>query len=290
MSGMHCNGGLDCHWRYFDWVSGRSCRNKDPCQDRCKENPQAIHFEGESIMTNTALENPRIVSRDEWLIARKAHLKNEKALTRMRDLVSAERRTLPWVKVEKDYVFDTSDGRQTLADLFSGRSQLIIHHFMFGPDWEAGCPSCSLIADHAEGAVVHLENHDVAYVRVSHAPLAKLQAYRRRMGWRAKWVSSHGSEFNYDFHVSFTEEELAKGKVDYNYDMAEGFDELHGLSVFYKRDDGELFHTYSSYARGYEQMIGAFMYLDITPKGRNEKEIMDWVRRHDEYYDASMIQ
>jgi predicted dithiol-disulfide oxidoreductase (DUF899 family) len=233
------------------------------------------------------MNRPEIVSCDEWLAARKAHLRNEKALTRMRDLVAAERRALPRVKVEKDYVFDTTEGRKMLADLFDGRSQLVIHHFMFAPDWEAGCPSCSLEADHAEGAIIHLENHDVAYVRVSRAPLDKLEAYKKRMGWKAKWVSSHGSDFNHDFHVSFTKEELAKGKVHYNYGMVEGYDELPGLSVFYKDENGDVFHTYSSYARGNEEVIGAFIYLDITPKGRNEKEIMDWVRRHDEYEEAS---
>jgi len=229
---------------------------------------------------------PRIVSRDEWLAARKAHLKNEKALTRMRDLVAAERRSLPWVKIEKDYVFDTTEGKRTLPELFGRNSQLIIHHFMWRWDLDQGCASCSLEADHAEGAIVHLEHHDVSYVRVSRAPLEKLVAYRKRMGWTAKWVSSYGSDFNYDFHVSFTQEQLAKGKVDYNYGLVEGFDELPGLSVFYKNADG-LFHTYSSYARGNEEVIGAFIYLDITPKGRNEKEIMDWVKRHDEYAEAA---
>ena len=232
----------------------------------------------------------KVVSRDEWIAARKAHLKNEKALTRMRDLVAAERRTLPWVRVDKDYVFDTPQGKKRLADLFNGRSQLIIHHFMFGPDWDAGCPSCSLEADHAEGAIVHLENHDVAYVRVSRAPLAKIEAYRKRMGWKAKWVSSHGSDFNFDFHVSFTPEQLASGKIYYNYTTIEDpkyqHDELPGLSVFYKNERGEVFHTYSSYARGNEEAMGVFIYLDATPKGRNEEEIMDWVQRHDEYDDA----
>jgi len=229
---------------------------------------------------------PRIVSRDEWLAARKVHLKSEKALTRMRDLVAAERRSLPWVKIEKDYVFDTTEGKRTLPELFGRNSQLIIHHFMWRWDLDQGCASCSLEADHAEGAIVHLEHHDVSYVRVSRAPLEKLQAYRKRMGWTARWVSSYGSDFNYDFHVSFTQEQLAKGKVDYNYGLVEGFDELPGLSVFYKNADG-LFHTYSSYARGNEEVIGAFIYLDITPKGRNEKEIMDWVKRHDEYAEAA---
>jgi predicted dithiol-disulfide oxidoreductase (DUF899 family) len=227
----------------------------------------------------------RIVSRDEWLVARKAHLKNEKALTRMRDLVAAERRSLPWVKIEKDYVFDTTEGKRTLPELFGANSQLIIHHFMWRWDLDQGCASCSLEADHAEGAIVHLEHHDVSYVRVSRAPLEKLQAYRQRMGWTARWVSSYGSDFNYDFGVSFSQEQLAKGKVAYNYGLVEGFDELPGLSVFYRNADG-VFHTYSSYARGNEEVIGAFIYLDITPKGRNETEIMDWVRRHDEYQEA----
>jgi predicted dithiol-disulfide oxidoreductase (DUF899 family) len=226
-----------------------------------------------------------IVSREQWLAARKAHLKNEKALTRMRDLVAAERRTLPWVKIDKEYVFDTTAGKQTLADLFGGNRQLIIHHFMWRWDLDQGCASCSLEADHAEGAIVHLEHHDVSYVRVSRAPLQKLEAYRKRMGWKAKWVSSYGSDFNYDFHVSFTPEQLAQGKVYYNYDMVEGFDELPGLSVFARTASG-VFHTYSSYARGNEEVIGAFIYLDITPNGRNEKAIMDWVRRHDEYGDT----
>jgi predicted dithiol-disulfide oxidoreductase (DUF899 family) len=199
----------------------------------------------------------RIVSPDQWLVARKAHLRNEKALTRMRDLVAAERRALPWVKVDKEYGFDTSEGKKTLAELFGKNSQLVIHHFMFAPDWEAGCPSCSLEADHAEGAIVHLEHHDVTYVRVARAPLEKLLAYRERMGWKARWVSSHDSDFNHDFHVSFTKDELAQGKVDYNYGMVEGYDELPGLSVFAKDDAGDIFHTYSSYARGNEEVIGA---------------------------------
>lgn len=230
---------------------------------------------------------PKIVSREEWLETRKAHLRNEKALTRMRDLVSAERRALPWVKVDKAYVFQAPEGRRTLPELFGRNSQLIVHHFMYAPDWDAGCPSCSLEADHAEGALVHLENHDVSYVRVSRAPIEKLEAYRRRMGWKAPWVSSHGSDFNRDFHVSFTKDELAAGKVEYNYGMVEGYDELPGLSVFVKDGNGDVFHTYSSYARGNEEVIGAFIYLDITPKGRNETRIMDWVRRHDEYQPAA---
>jgi len=236
------------------------------------------------------MANPRIVSRDEWLEARKAHLKNEKALTRMRDLVSAERRTLPWVKVEKAYVFDTPEGKQTLADLFGNNSQLVIHHFMWRHDLGQGCVSCSLEADHAEGAIVHLENHDVSYVRVSRAPLAVLEAYKKRLGWTARWVSSQANDFNFDYHVSFTKDDLAKGELYYNYQTIKddyGFDELPGLSVFAKDEAGDVFHTYSSYARGNEEVIGAFIYLDMTPKGRNETEIMDWVKRRDEYAHAA---
>ncbi|EWH01832.1 hypothetical protein Q427_11980 [Halomonas sp. BC04] len=232
------------------------------------------------------------MSREEWTQARKAHLKNEKALTRMRDLVARERRELPWVEVEKEYVFDTPEGKRTLAELFGTNSQLVVHHFMFGPDWNAGCPSCSLEADHAEGAIIHLANHDVSYVRVSRAPLEKLEAYRRRMGWTARWVSSEGSDFNFDFLVSFLREDMEAGRLYYNYQTIEDpkyfSEELPGLSVFYKDERGTLFHTYSSYARGNEEVIGAFVYLDITPKGRNETEIMDWVRRHDEY-DVSLV-
>ena len=235
------------------------------------------------------MQPSKVVSREEWLVARKAHLKNEKALTRMRDLVSAERRRLPWVKVDKKYVFDTPDGKKTLAELFGRNRQLIIHHFMWRWDLGQGCASCSLEADHAEGAIVHLENHDVTYVRVSRAPLAELETYRKRMGWTAKWASSYGSDFNYDYHVSFTKEDLVKGEVYYNYQMTkDGFDELPGLSVFFKDEVGNVFHTYSSYARGNEEVNAVFIYFDITPKGRNETEIMDWVKRHDEY-DTSKI-
>jgi predicted dithiol-disulfide oxidoreductase (DUF899 family) len=226
----------------------------------------------------------KIVSHEEWLAARERHLKNEKALTRMRDMVAADRRTLPWVKVEKNYVFDTTEGKKRLADLFGGNSQLIIQHFMWRDDLGQGCIGCSILTDHVEGALVHLQNHDVSFVMVSRAPLAELMGYKKRMGWTIPWVSSLGSDFNYDYHVSFTKDELATGEVYYNYRMTkDGFDELPGLSVFVKDDEGRVYHTYSSYARGNEEVIGAFTYLDMTPKGRNETEIMDWVKRHDEY-------
>jgi predicted dithiol-disulfide oxidoreductase (DUF899 family) len=227
------------------------------------------------------------VSREEWLTARKAHLKNEKALTRMRDLVAAERRALPWVKVEKQYVFDTPEGKRTLAQLFEGRSQMIVYHFMWRWDLGQGCPSCSFFADHVDGANIHLANHDVTFVAISRGRLADLEAYRKRMGWRFRLFSSYGSDFNYDYHVSFTKEELAKGKIYYNYATIEDekyqSDELPGFSVFYKDENGDVFHTYSSYAPGGDLLLGAYNFLDLTPKGRNEKEIMDWVKRNDEY-------
>jgi predicted dithiol-disulfide oxidoreductase (DUF899 family) len=233
------------------------------------------------------MEHP-VVSRDAWLAARKELLTKEKAFTRQRDRLSAQRRELPWVKVDKAYVFDGPAGKETLADLFAGKSQLIVYHFMLGPGWEEGCASCSFLADHFDGAVVHLAQRDVSFVAVSRAPLAEIEAFERRMGWRFKWVSSHGNDFNHDFHVSFTKEELAKGKVDYNYGLVEGHDELPGVSVFYKDDAGAVFHTYSCYARGLDILVGAYNWLDLAPKGRDEAELpwsMAWVRHHDRYED-----
>jgi predicted dithiol-disulfide oxidoreductase (DUF899 family) len=230
----------------------------------------------------------KIVSQEEWLVARKAHLAKEKELTRLRDQLSTERRDLPWVKVEKRYVFDGPDGQETLADLFGGRSQLLVYHFMFGPDWEQGCPSCSYLADHIDGANLHLPQRDVTLLAVSRAPLTQLEAFKERMSWRFKWVSSYANDFNRDFHVSFTKEELANGKVDYNYGMVEGYDELPGLSAFYKDENGAVFHTYSTYARGLDILIGAYNYLDLAPKGRDEAALpwtMAWVRHHDRYED-----
>jgi predicted dithiol-disulfide oxidoreductase (DUF899 family) len=218
---------------------------------------------------------------------RKTLLAREKELTRLRDQIARERRALPWVRIEKNYVFDGLEGRRTLADLFEGRRQLLVQHFMFGPGWEQGCPSCSFMADHIDGMNVHLAQRDVTLLVVSRAPLADIERFRGRMGWQFKWVSSFANDFNHDFGVTFTPEERAKGEVYYNYVMQPfPVDEAPGISVFYKDEAGDVFHTYSSYARGNEEVIGAFIYLDITPKGRNETEIMDWVKRHDEY-DAS---
>jgi predicted dithiol-disulfide oxidoreductase (DUF899 family) len=232
-----------------------------------------------------------IVSREEWLAARKQHLVREKELTRLRDQLSAERRALPWVKVEKRYLFEGPDGQRTLADLFAGRSQLVVDHFMLGPGWKEGCVGCSFGADHVDGALVHLEHHDVSVVAVSRAPWPEIEAFKRRMGWRFKWVSSYGSDFNYDYHVSFRPEDLAKGKAYYNYELREvGIEELPGTSVFYKDERGEVFHTYSSYARGGDLLCGTYNVLDLTPKGRNEtgpsRNLTDWVRHHDRYDDG----
>ncbi|HSA82102.1 MAG TPA: thioredoxin family protein [Geminicoccaceae bacterium] len=229
----------------------------------------------------------QIVSQEEWLAARRQLLSKEKELTRLRDALSAERRELPWVKVEKEYVFDTPTGKEALADLFEGRSQLLVYHFMFGPGWEQGCPSCSFLSDHIDGANLHLPQRDVTLLAVSHAPLAQIEAFKRRMGWRFKWVSSYGNDFNHDYHVSFTPDEMAQGEVDYNYRMGEfPSEEAPGLSAFYKDPAGAVFHTYSAYARGLDMLLGAYNYLDLAPKGRDEADLpwtMAWVRHHDRY-------
>ncbi len=234
-----------------------------------------------------------IVSREQWIVARKAFLAKEKDLTRQRDRLSAERRGLPWVKVEKSYVFDTPQGKRRLADLFDGRSQLIVKHFMLAPGQEEGCVGCSFEVDHVEGALMHFRHHDVAYVAVGRAPLAEIEAYRRRMGWDFPFVSSHGSDFNYDFNVSFTPAEVA-GQGYYNYEMTEvGIEDLSGLSVFYKDASGDVFHTYSTFGRGGEETLGAYMFLDMTPKGRNEHgpnhNLTDWVRLHDLYEEQGHV-
>jgi predicted dithiol-disulfide oxidoreductase (DUF899 family) len=238
------------------------------------------------------MQHNSVVSREEWLVARRRLLAKEKEATRLRDAVNAERLALPWVKIEKTYVFDTPQGRKTLAELFAGRSQLVIYHFMLGPGWPAGCPGCSFLADHLDGTLPHLEHHDVTLTAVSRAPLAEIAAYKVRMGWRFPWVSSFGSDFNYDYHVSFRREEVAGGKVFYNFaeievpDPSKASDELPGLSAFVKDESGAVFHTYSSYARGPEELIGTLMILDRAPRGRNEDAILDFVRRHDEYEQA----
>ncbi len=229
----------------------------------------------------------QVVSREEWLAARQSLLRKEKEFTRLRDQLNAARRALPWVKVEKDYVFEGPDGPVTLADLFGGRSQLIVKHFMFGPDWKEGCVGCSFELDQTIGALMHVEHHDVAYAVVARAPLEKTEPFRNRMGWPVRWVSSFGNDFNHDFHVSFMAEEIARGETYYNYQPnARVMDEMSGRSVFYKAESGEIFHTYSAYARGGEMHLGAYALLDITPKGRDETingNLTDWIRHHDRY-------
>jgi predicted dithiol-disulfide oxidoreductase (DUF899 family) len=231
----------------------------------------------------------QIVSEAEWIEARKRLLLKEKELTRMQDEVNSLRRELPWVRVEKNYVFDTPDGKQSLAELFDGCSQLIVYHFMFAPEWTQGCVGCSFFADHVDGANVHLTQHNVSFVAISRAPLAQIEAYKKRMGWRFKWISSYGTDFNSDYHVSFTKDDLAKGPTYYNFEIRESQTEgeAPGMSVFFKDETGTVFHTYSAYARGDERGLGAYMFLDLTPDGRNENgpnyNLTDWVKRHDEY-------
>lgn len=232
------------------------------------------------------METHKIVSQDEWIAARKQHLAREKEFTRLRDQLSAERRELPWVRVDKQYVFEGPAGKESLGELFAGKTQLVVQHFMFGPDWKAGCKSCSFWADNYNGIVVHLMQRDVAFVAVSLAPFDRIEAFKRRMGWSFKWMSSHGSDFNHDYHVSFTPEELA-GEVYYNYARQKmPAAELPGTSVFYKDADGTVFHTYSCYQRGLDMMNAAYHYLDLVPKGRDEAGLpygQAWVRHHDNY-------
>ena len=232
----------------------------------------------------------KIVPHDQWIAARKTYLAEEKAFSRARDALAKKRRELPWEKVEKKYAFDTPKGQETLADLFAGKSQLIIYHFMLGPDWEAGCPSCSLLADHFDGSVIHLAQRDVSFVVVSRAPLTQIEKFKVRMGWRFKWVSSFGSDFNNDYQVSASPEEKAAGTVMYNYELTTfPSEERPGASVFTRNGAGEVFHTYSTYGRGLDILIGAYNFLDLAPKGRDEDGLsygMAWVRHHDRYEGA----
>ena len=241
--------------------------------------------------TETTLENHPVVSRDHWIAARKALLARERELTHLRDQIARERRALPWVRIEKDYVFDAPEGRRTLASLFEGRRQLIVQHFILGPGWAQGCPSCSYMADHVDGMSVHLAHRDVSFVAVSRAPLAEIERFRERMGWRFKWLSSNANDFNVDFGVSFTPEQQARNEVTYNY-ATQPFqsEELPGISVFYKDEAGDVFHTYSTYRRGVEVMMGTYNLLDLTPAGRGERNVpykMEWVRHHDRYAPAA---
>lgn len=239
---------------------------------------------------NAPLSHP-VVPRERWLAERKQLLAREKELTRLEDQIASERRALPWVRVDKDYVFDTPEGPRKLAELFHGRRQLLVQHFMLGPDWEQGCPSCSFMADHLDGMAPHLAARDVTLLVVSRAPLAQIERFQRRMGWQFRWVSSHGSDFNHDFGVSFTPLQLAHGKVPYNYTLQPfPAEEAPGISVFARNDAGEVFHTYSTYGRGVEVMMGTYRLLDLAPRGRDETNAaytMDWVRHHDRYGPAA---
>lgn len=232
-----------------------------------------------------------VVSKDEWLNARKALLQKEKAFTRQRDQLSRERRELPWVKIEKEYVFDTPKGKETLSDLFDSRSQLLVYHFMFGPDWVEGCPSCSFWADNFNGIDIHLQHRDVTLIAISKAPLKKLEAYQSRMGWNFTWVSSLANDFNRDYSVSFTPEEIERGEVYYNYQSSQyQSEELAGVSVFFKEETNTIYHTYSTFSRGLDMVNGAYHYLDLVPKGRDEDQLpgtMDWLRHRDKYEDSS---
>ena len=231
----------------------------------------------------------RVVSHQDWVKERQQFLADEKAFNRMRDSLSQKRRELPWERVEKDYVFDGPNGKETLAQLFAGKSQLIVYHFMFDPEWGEGCPSCSFWADNFNGIDVHLAHRDASFVAISRAPLAKLQAYRKRMGWSFKWLSSSASDFNHDYYVTFTPEEMASGTAFHNYVRGTPpISEMVGVSVFYKDENGGIFHTYSTYSRGVDMVNGAYHYLDLTPKGRDEAGLaytQAWVRRHDQYED-----
>ena len=229
----------------------------------------------------------KVVSEAEWVQARRVLLAEEKAWTQERDRLARKRRALPWVKVEKEYVFEGVDGPVTLGELFDRRSQLIVYHFMFGPGWEEGCPGCSLLADHVDAARQHFEHNDVSFVAVSRAPLKKLQAYRKRMGWKFNWVSSAENDFNFDYHVSFPDGTRGQG-VFYNFDKRSepGMDELSGVSVFHRDQQGAIYHTYSTYGRGGEMFLPVYGWLDIVPKGRNETKkgnLTDWAMRHDRY-------
>ena len=238
-------------------------------------------------ITKEHAQKHKVVSKDEWLKASKEFLEKEKEFTQKRDEISRQRRELPWVKVDKNYVFDTTEGKKTLAELFENHSQLIVYHFMFGPRWKEGCPGCSFVSDHIDSILPHLKAKDVSLVVISRGPLTQIEPFKKRMGWQFKWASSYGSDFNYDYNVSFTKEQLDTGEVNYNYQMQSPHsEEAHGHSVFYKDENGDIFHTYSSYARGCEMMLTTYSYLDILPKGREEESFnppMSWVRHHDRY-------
>ena len=243
-------------------------------------------------MSERTVDNPKVVSRDEWVEARKELLVKEKALTRQRDALVAERQKLPWVKVEKNYVFETASGKKSLAELFGGKSQLVVYHFMLGPEWEEGCKSCSLLADHFDNLGIHLAHRDTQLMIISRAPLAKVETFKKRMGWKFPWASAFGNDFNFDYGASVKKEDAGKESV-YNYQLQKfPSEERPGLSVFYKNEKGEVFHTYSMYGRGLEDFMTVYAILDRVPKGRDEAELpfgMDWVRHRDRYPESNVV-
>jgi predicted dithiol-disulfide oxidoreductase (DUF899 family) len=241
----------------------------------------------------SAALNKKVVSHEEWLAARKAFLQKEKELTHLRDQVSRQRLELPWEKVEKNYVFDGPNGKQSLAELFAGRSQLLVYHFMLGPDWVEGCPSCSFLGDHFDGMLPHLGARDVTFTAISRAPMPQIAAFKKRMGWKFNWVSSNANSFNFDYKVSFTPEEIATGEANYNFGtISLPIEECPGASAFYKDEAGNVYHTYSTYARGLDIFLGAYNFLDIAPKGRDEDGLaftMAWVKHHDKYTGQDVV-
>jgi predicted dithiol-disulfide oxidoreductase (DUF899 family) len=242
-------------------------------------------------MKSNSFKTPTIVSPEKWLAARQELLREEKEFTRLQDKINARRRALPWIKVDKDYIFESTHGCVSLADLFEGRSQLIVQHFMFGSGWDEGCKSCSFMLDHFNTSALHLHARDVSFAAISHAPLAESLPFKQRMGWDVNWVSSHGNDFNFDFFVSYTPEEMARGKVYYNYGKMEApFEELPGISVFARDAAGAVYHTYSTYGRGVEVIMGTYRLFDMVPKGRDEEGMqygMEWLRHHDRYEAAT---
>jgi len=235
----------------------------------------------------TPVQHPRVVSHEQWVAERVAFMAKEKEFTRLRDELSRQRRELPWEKVTKSYVFEGPRGQETMAELFEGRRQLVVYHFMFSPNWEEGCKSCSFWADNFNGIDIHLAHRDITFLAISRAPLAKLEAYKKRMGWSFKWVSAGESDFNYDLHVSFDPEAAKNGAASYNYGTGQRVQEdMPGISMFYKDEKGDIYHTYSAYSRGIDLMNGAYNYIDLTPKARDEGQgIMSWLRRRDQYQD-----
>lgn len=238
------------------------------------------------LKTFDGIKEHKVVSEKQWIAARKKLLSAEKKFTRLRDQLNAQRRALPWVQMTKPYVFEGPDGKETLADLFAGKSQLLVYHFMFGPGWGEGCPHCSFWADHYDGTLAHLAARDTALAVISRAPLTEIEPFKKRMGWKFKWVSSHKNDFNFDLHVSFTPKEIKSRTAIYNYTKLDmDIDEREGVSAFYRDDKGDVYHTYSAYARGIDMLNSTYHFLDLTAKGRDEnpERTQDWVRYHDEY-------